>query len=91
MSHGGSNIVDNVAVNVAANVTSPVTSLSPVQLNEKQKKILELIRKNSRISVKEMSLVLSQVERTIKRHLVDLQKKGILIREGNTQAQVTGR
>ena len=48
--------------------------------------ILELIRKDSRISVKEMSLVLSQVERTIKRQLADLQKKGILIREGNTSA-----
>ena len=48
--------------------------------------ILELIRKDSRISVKEMSLVLSQVERTIKRQLADLQKKGILIREGNTGA-----
>ena len=33
-----------------------------------------------------MSLVLSQVERTVKRHLADLQKKGILIREGNTSA-----
>ena len=48
--------------------------------------ILELIRKDSRISVKEMSVVLSQVERTIKRQLADLQKKGILIREGNTSA-----
>ena len=60
--------------------------MSPVKLSEKQMAILELIRKDSRISVKEMSLVLSQVERTIKRQLADLQKKGILIREGNTSA-----
>ena len=71
---------------VGSDVTSSVTSLSSVKLPEKQMAILELIRKDSRISVKEMSLVLSQVERTIKRQLADLQKKGILIREGNTSA-----
>ena len=60
--------------------------MSSVKLPEKQMAILELIRKDSRISVKEMSVVLSQVERTIKRQLADLQKKGILIREGNTSA-----
>ena len=33
-----------------------------------------------------LSPVLSQVERTIKRDLADMQKKGVLIREGNTSA-----
>ena len=33
-----------------------------------------------------LSLVLSLVERTIKRDLADMQKKGVLIREGNTSA-----
>lgn len=60
--------------------------MSPVKLSEKQMAILELIRKNPFISAQQMSLVLSQVERTIKRQLADLQKKGILIREGNTSA-----
>ena len=46
---------------VGSDVTSSVTSLSPVKLSEKQMAILELIKKGSRISVKEMSLVLSQV------------------------------
>lgn len=78
--------LSHVGSSVGSDVTSSVTSLSPVKLSEKQMAILELIRKDSRISVKEMSLVLSQVERTIKRHLADLQKKGILIREGNTSA-----
>lgn len=75
------------------NVTSDVTSdgssfgsLSGVQLTERQKKICEMIKRNSRISVKEMSLVLSLVERTIKRDLAAMQKKGVLIREGNTSA-----
>ncbi len=78
--------MSHVARNVVSDVTSSVTSLSPVQLTEKQKNILELIRKNSRFSIKEMSLALSLVERTIKRHLADMQKKGVLIREGNTSA-----
>lgn len=73
-------------VNGGVNVTSDVTSLSPDKLSEKQKKILNLIRNNPKISVKEMSLVMSLVERTIKRHLATLQKMGILIREGNTSA-----
>ena len=78
--------LSHVGSSVGSDVTSSVTSLSSVKLPKKQMAILELIRKDSRISVKEMSLVLSQVERTIKRQLADLQKKGILIREGNTSA-----
>ena len=34
----------------------------------------------------EMSLVLSLVERTIKRDLAAMQKMGVLLREGNTSA-----
>ena len=45
-----------------------------------------MIKDNPRISVKEMSLVLSLVERTIKRDLAAMQKKGVLVREGNTSA-----
>ena len=45
-----------------------------------------MIKKDPRVSVKEMSLVLSLVERTVKRDLADMQKKGVLIREGNTSA-----
>ena len=76
----------NVTSDVTSNVTSDVVSLSQVQLTERQKKICEMIKKDSRVSVKEMSLVLSLVERTIKRDLADMQKKGVLIREGNTSA-----
>lgn len=79
---GGSNVPDNVP----DGVTSDVTSLSQVQLNEKQRVICDLIRNNPRISIREMSLVMSLVERTIKRHLATMQKKGVLIREGNTSA-----
>ena len=68
--------------NAASDITSFVTSLSSVQLTERQKKICEMITEDSRISVKEMSLV----ERTIKRDLAAMQKMGVLIREGNTSA-----
>ena len=68
------------------NVPSDVPSLSPVQLTERQKKICDLIRKNPRISASEMSPVLSVVVKTVKRDLVAMQKKGVLIREGNTSA-----
>ena len=65
---------------------SSVTSMSPVKLTERQQDMLELIRKNPFISAQQMSVVLSVVKRTIERDLADLQKKGILIREGNTSA-----
>ena len=67
-------------------VTKDVTSLSPAQLTERQKKICKIINNNPRVSVREMSLVLSLAERTVKRDLADMQKKGFLIREGNTSA-----
>lgn len=75
---GRKNVTSDVAVNV--------TSLSPVKITERQKKIRKMLVKNPRISVKEMSLVLSLAERTIKRDLAVLQKMGLIIREGNTSA-----
>ena len=72
--------------NVASDVVSNVVSLSQVQLTERQYKICELINKDSFISAQQMSVVLSVVKRTIERDLADMQKKGVLIREGNTSA-----
>lgn len=72
--------------NVPSDVPSDVTSLSPVQLTDRQKKIYDLIKENPFISGEQMSLVLSVVLRTIRRDLSDMQKKGVLIREGNTSA-----
>ena len=60
--------------------------LSVVQLSDRQRKIRELILKDTFVSAQRMSVVLSVVLRTIKRDLADLQKKGVLIREGNTSA-----
>ena len=78
--------LSHVCSSVGSDVTSSVTSMSPVKLTERQQDMLELIRKNPFISAQQMSVVLSVVKRTIERDLADLQKKGILIREGNTSA-----
>ena len=76
----------NVGNNVASNVVSGVVSVSQVQLTERQQEIYKLIKANSFISSKQMSVVLSVVHRTIQRDLAALQKAGIIIREGNTSA-----
>ena len=76
----------NVTSNVTSNVCSSVGSLSVVQLTDRQKKIREMILKDSFISTQQMSVVLSVVKRTIERDLAALQKMGVLIREGNTSA-----
>ena len=76
----------NVGNNVASNVVSSVVSVSQVQLTERQREIYKLIKANSFISSKQMSVVLSVVHRTIQRDLAALQKAGIIIREGNTSA-----
>ena len=57
--------------------------MSVVQLTERQKKIREIILKDSYISTQQMSVVLSVVKRTVERDLADLQKKGVLIRDGD--------
>lgn len=48
--------------------------------------IVNLIEENQFISAQEMSVVLSVAHRTVQRDLSVMQKKGILIREGNTSA-----
>lgn len=72
--------------NAISDVSSSVGSLSVVQLSDRQKKIYELILKDSFISTQQMSVVLSVVKRTVERDLADMQKKGVLVREGNTSA-----
>lgn len=68
------------------NVASDVASLSQVKLTSRQKMIVNLIEENQFISAQEMSVVLSVAHRTVQRDLSVMQKKGILIREGNTSA-----
>ena len=69
-----------------SNVTSLSPVVSPVKLTERQQEILKLIQGNEQISAAEMSLVLSVAIRTIRRDLREMQEKGIITREGNTNA-----
>ena len=68
------------------NVVSDVVSLSQVYLTERQKIICQMIEDNPSVSSKQMSQVLSVDSRTVQRDLAVMQKKGVLIREGNTSA-----
>ena len=75
---------DLKVANKSANVGSDVGSLSEVQLTERQKKICEYMRVNPFVSAKEMSEVLTVVQRTIERDIAFLQKNGIIKHHGNT-------
>ena len=68
------------------NVISDVVSLSQVYLTERQKIICQMIEDDPSVSSKQMSQVLSVDPRTVQRDLAVMQKKGVLIREGNTSA-----
>jgi len=81
-----SNVPSNVLNDVVSNVVSGVVSLSVVQLSDRQKKICDFIKESPFISAKQMLVVLSVDSRTVQRDLAAMQKKGILIREGNTSA-----
>ena len=61
-------------------------SLAVAQLSERQKRICETIKSNSKVTVEQMAVALSVAKRTLERELAALQKMGILVREGNTSA-----
>lgn len=80
------NVPDGGGNSGGKNVSSDVSSLSVAQLSERQKKIYELIKNDSYISGERMSVVLSVAPRTIWRDLAAMQKKGIILHEGNTSS-----
>lgn len=99
LTRNGKNVVTGVTKNVPS--LSPVCprfvpsggsggsfggSLAVVQLSDIQKEMCKLIKKDPRITVNQMSVVLSVAKRTLERNLNILQNIGILIREGNTSA-----
>lgn len=67
--------------NVGDNVGGDVGGQKVAKLAERQRKMLDLIKENPRMSANEMSVVLSVVHRTIQRDLATMQKLGVLIRE----------
>ena len=85
MVNGHNLVPDNVPDNVPDTIRS-VSGLSKVQLSERQKKICDIVKKDSRASATEMSILLSVVPKTVKRDLAAMQKMGVIIREGNAKA-----
>ena len=64
-------------------VGNNVGNQSETQLSDRQREICRLIKNYPQISAKGLSEVLSVVSRTIERDLSELQKEGIIIREGS--------
>ena len=61
-------------------------SLAVVQLSDKQKEICKMLRANPKMTVGQLAEVLAVAKRTLERELANLQKMGVLVREGNTSA-----
>ena len=64
------------------NVTKDVTKDVTKEITDRQRIILELIRKDKSLTIPEMSLKTNVTERTIKRDIANLQELGIISREG---------
>lgn len=64
------------------NVTKDVTKDVTKEITDRQRIILELIRKDKSLTIPEMSLKTNVTERTIKRDIATLQELGIISREG---------
>ena len=72
----------NVTKDVTKDVTNDVVKDVVKELTERQAVIIKLIQENPTLSASEMSQKTGMTTRTIQRDLADLQKKGILVREG---------
>lgn len=67
------------------NVGDGVGDMSVIEFTERQRNIVKLIKENPNISATQMSVVLSEVKRTVERELALLKKKNIIAREGNAK------
>lgn len=57
-----------------------------LQLSERQKSVCEIVKSNPKVTVDQMAVTLSVAKRTLEREIAALQKMGVLVREGNTNA-----
>lgn len=73
--HQGNEIDVNVGRNVGRNY----------DLNESEHQVLELIIENNRLTIKEVSLLLSFSQRQVERLFASLKSKGVLSRQGSTK------
>ena len=73
---------DKVTLNAPVNVTNDVTIDVTKELSERQRVIVEMVKKNAMVTIAEMSLKTGVTIRTIKRDINTLYDKGIIWREG---------
>ena len=78
--HEGCN--DTVILNDAESVTTNDTANDTANLSNPQKRIIEIIKSNNRITYDEMAASLHLGRKTIARHIAILKEKGILKRMG---------
>lgn len=76
-------VSDVLVLNEKANVVKDVVKDVVKNLTERQQLILKLIQANVTISAAEMSQTLNATSRTVQRDIAELQKLGILEREGS--------
>lgn len=74
------------ATDETKNATDKKESETKLELNQDEKKILAVIRKDSRITQKKLCEVTGISLGTIKRILPRLQEKGVLVRKGSRRS-----
>lgn len=67
------------------NVGEVVGEVSVMEMSERQRKIVDLIKENPTISAAQMSVMLSVIKRTVERELSLLRKQGVIAREGSAR------
>lgn len=85
----GTNVIDkkpNVIVNVIETPTDVIENDTNVIEKTRGEKILEIIRKDKRISVKQLAAKLSVTSRTIFREIDELKASGKLKRVGSDRS-----
>lgn len=70
------------AQNVGDNVGDNVGGMPEIKTTERQKEIINIIKKTPSISAKQMSETLSVTSRTVERDLASLKAMGVLMRKG---------
>lgn len=68
------------------NVGDNVGEVSVIEMSERQRKIIDLIKENPTISASQMSAMLSVIKRTVERELSVLRKRGVIAREGSARS-----
>lgn len=77
------NVVSDVVNDVVNDVVSDGRTIAQRKKVERYRTIAELIKENPFITAAQLSEKLTVVHRTIQRDLADMQKSGVLVREGD--------